>query len=462
MSKSGMIHWHEGLFLQPHHLQVLSREAAVGAARERRLSWEYPYGVLEIRIASDGLENNLVRLDRLRAVMPSGVEVDVPGNAELPALDIKRTLANNPSGFTVSVAVPLWQANRANTIENIGGGDVRVKRMYRIEESSMMDENSGENGQQVLVRRLNARLVVDGDDVTDMEVLPLLRIVASAEASTVPRPDTRYIPPCMTIAGSPTLKNMLRDLANAVEAARSELVNQLTRGGFVIDNLKAPQMLMLIRLGMLNRYAARLPSLVAGGAGAASGAGNISPYAAYIELRSLQAELASLAPDRDAFEGPKYDHDLPGVVFAELDRRIRPMLRSQVRGRFLQVPFTKVDNVLSAAITEEHLQQANGYWLAVKTRMDAGVLAKLVEDQDKFKLMPKSMVKLEIFGVKLAEDRHQPMELPSAGDLHYFRIDLATSAKLWERITSEKKLALRWSELEPMEYSDISLYMTVP
>ena len=40
---SGSIHWHEGLFLQPHHLQTQARQLSEGAWRERRLSWPYPY-----------------------------------------------------------------------------------------------------------------------------------------------------------------------------------------------------------------------------------------------------------------------------------------------------------------------------------------------------------------------------------------------------------------------------------
>jgi type VI secretion system protein ImpJ len=459
MANTGMIHWHEGLFLQPHHLQNYSREVRESIGRERRLAFAYPYGVLDCKISSDGLENNLVRLDRLHVVMPSGLEIDVPGNASVPALDIKRIFANNPGGFTVSLAVPLYQEGRANTIESIGDADVRIKRLYRISETASPDENTGENSQPMLVRKINARLVTDADDTTDMEVIPLLRIMASAEESTIPRPDSRFIPPCMTISGSPTLKNLLRDLANAVEAARKELVNQLTRGGYSVENIKPPQMLMILRLTTLNRFAGRLPSLFAGSAGA----GTISPLEAYLELRELQGELAALAPDRDPFEAPKYDHDLPGIIFTELDRKIRPLLRSESRGRFIQIPFIKdPTNVLGVSVTDEQFAQANGFYVAIKTKMDPTLLAKLVEDQDKFKLMPKSMIKLNIFGARLVEDRHPPMELPSATDLHYFRIDVGQSQKMWERIVQEKSIALRWSDQEPMEYTDISLYLTVP
>jgi type VI secretion system protein ImpJ len=468
MSTMGMVHWHEGLFLQPHHLQAMSREQIDAIARERRLSWAFPYGVVDFRLSTDALENLLVRVDRLRAVMPSGLEIDVPGNADLPALDIKRVFQASSGAFTVSLAVPLWQGGRANTVEPASNGapaarravqeDIRVKRLYRVSEVNRTDENTGENAQPMLVRRLNARLVVEGDDTSDMELLPLVRIVHAAEESTVPRPDPKFVPPCMVLGGSATLRNMVRDLASAVEASRKELVNQLTRGGYVAENLRPTQMMQVMRLRTLNRFAARLPTLVAGGVG---GAGSMSPFAAYLELRELQAELAALSPDRDPFEAPKYDHDNPGVLFMELDRKIRPLLKGDVQKRFLQAPFTREGATLNLALTEEHLTQPSGYLIGVRTKMDPTTLAKLVEDQDRFKLMPKSMIKLNIYGVKLVEERHAPMELPSASDLHYFRVDVAQSQKMWERISGEKAMAIRWPENEAFEYQDVSLYMTV-
>ena len=71
MSTIGQVHWHEGLFLQPHHLQTMARDHVESSSRERRLTWAYPYGVVDLRLSTDALENMLVRIDRLRAVMPS-------------------------------------------------------------------------------------------------------------------------------------------------------------------------------------------------------------------------------------------------------------------------------------------------------------------------------------------------------------------------------------------------------
>ena len=82
------IHWQEGLFLQPHHLQRMQKSIDDILAAERRLAWPYPFGIIEARLSRDELENKRVRFDKLRAIMPSGVEVNYPVAAELPSLDI--------------------------------------------------------------------------------------------------------------------------------------------------------------------------------------------------------------------------------------------------------------------------------------------------------------------------------------------------------------------------------------
>ena len=89
-------------------------------------------------------------------------------------------------------------------------------------------------------------------------------------------------------------------------------------------------------------------------------------------------------------------------------------------------------------------------------------LAKLVESADKFKLMPRSMERLMILGVRLAEERHPPYELPAQPGLSYFRLLRTESKTMWERIVQEKKMAIRWPESEPFDYSEVALYMTVP
>jgi len=102
------VHWHEGLFLQPHHLQLTQRRLQVDIRAARALLVPYCYGVVESRLSHDDLADGRIRFERLRAIMPSGQEVFFPEDANLPALDIKAELARGAGGMEVSLAVPLW------------------------------------------------------------------------------------------------------------------------------------------------------------------------------------------------------------------------------------------------------------------------------------------------------------------------------------------------------------------
>lgn len=453
---SAEIHWSEGLFLQPHHLQRMQRYLGTRVAEERRRFVPYSYGVVEARLSRDELENKRIRFDRLHVVMPSGLEVNYPENSELPSLDIAQAFAKGSGSFNVFLGVPLWQNARANTVSTETTTDTRAKLLYRIGEVECVDENTGENPKPVQVRKINSRLMFEHEDPSDMELLPLLRIVrAAGEDVGMPKEDPEFVPPCLLLGGSRILREMVRDLVAQVEASRKELVVQVSRGGFSIDTMRGVQFEQVIRLRTLNRFSARLPSIVQAGA--------VTPFQMYLELRELLGELAALHPDRDEFESSAYTHDNPFLCFQELATKIRSHLRGAVAPSFLKLPFKETNGVLTASFSDEHFSQPNAYLLGIKSKLDPTVLARYVEDGDRFKLMPLSLISRAIRGIELKEERHPPLELPASSDLHYFRLERGASARMWQQIQMEKSAAVRWTGTE-IDWSDagFTLYMTVP
>ena len=165
MTNTGHVHWHEGLFLQPHHLQSLQASLFESIGQERKSIRAYPYGLLESRLSHDALENMLVQYDRLQAVMPSGIELNFPGNTSLPPLNIKERFESSGDSMTIFLGLPLWYAERGNSIEP--GADLRSKRIYKVVEAERADENTGENVQPMLLRQFNARLMFEDDDRTE-------------------------------------------------------------------------------------------------------------------------------------------------------------------------------------------------------------------------------------------------------------------------------------------------------
>jgi type VI secretion system protein ImpJ len=448
------IHWHEGLFLQAHHLQRSQKGLADVNSAERRLSWAYPYGVIEARLNPDDLENLRIRFDRLRAIMPSGVEVNYPAEAELPSIDIKQSFATSGGVLDISLAVPIWFEARANTVEPGSATDARAKVLYRVHEVECADENTGENSKPLLMRRINARLILENEDPSDLEVIPLLRVVrAAGQEAGLPRQDPEYCGPCLVLGGSPLLIELARDLASQVEASRKELVVQLTRGGFSLENLRGIQFEQIMRLRTLNRFGARLPSLAE--------APNTSPFVMYLELRELLGELTALHPDRDVFDVPAYDHDNPYLAFGELSAKIRSLLRGTVAPTYMKVAFASVGEIVTAVFEDKHFALPSDYYLGIETREDPRALAALVENPDEFKLMPKSMASRAIRGVLLKEERFVPLELPAKANLHYFRLLRSASTRAWDQIQAEKAAVIRWPD-EGVSDFDISLYMTLP
>src|SRR2546430_8803008 len=166
------VHWHEGLFLQLHHLQIMQRRLQADVRVARALLNPYGFGVVEGRLSQDDLADGRIRFERLRVIMPSGQEVFFPEDANLPALDIRAELARQ-GPIEVLLAVPLWTRNRANSFRPGEPVDPRIKLLYIPEEArDVADENTGENAQAVHVRKINARGALKGEDLTDMESLP--------------------------------------------------------------------------------------------------------------------------------------------------------------------------------------------------------------------------------------------------------------------------------------------------
>jgi len=447
------IHWHEGLFLLPHHLQRFQHQVHNGLTLERRLSRSFPYGIIEARVSSEDLRVGKVRFDCLHAVLPSGTEVRYPEEAELPVLDIKAAMEESDR-VTVSLAVPLWAKNRANCVAEDDNTLSFQKVLYKVVESEWADENTGENRMPILHRRTNATLVVGEAIPNDMEVIPLLRLVrSSGEEVGLPRQDTEFSGPCIVLDGSIALRDITRSLSSQVLACREELIIQINRGAFSLENVRGVQFEQLILLQTLNRAAARLETLLLIPA--------VPPIQVYRDMRDLLGDLSALHPNRDLFNAPAYDHDNPYPCFREIADRIRLFLRGGVTQSFLKVNFTPQGDYLHADLTDEHLSHPTDYFLGVRTKQDPVQLARFVENEDQFKLMPASLVERAVRGVVLKEERLPPLELPTQNGLHYFHLLRDKSPDVWSMIVREKSAIVRWTDHSDADYQ-VTLYMTVP
>ena len=410
--------------------------ALEGVRSERSLSWTHPYGVIGAKVSSDDLENMQVKFEYLRAVMPSGLEVNFPEAADLPIINIKEALQKSGS-VTVLLATPIWSDNRRNCIDPSKQSDGREKILFKTVESEFMDENTGENLKPVLTRKVNARLILEDEDRSDLEVIPLLRVVPSTGANIgTPKQDPKFVGPCLVLNGSDALRELMSNLNGQLQASRKELVIQVNRGGFSLDTMRGIQFEQVMRLRTLNRFGGRLQALI--------NVPNVPTFEYYLLLRELLGELSALHPEKDLYECSAYDHDSPYPSFSEIVQKTQLYLRGDVIPNFIKVDFVENQGQLQATLTDDELTTPSDYFLAIETKEDPVTLARFVENEDAFKLMPMSMASRAVRGVLLKEERFPPLELPSQAGLYYYRLLRGDSSDVWSKVQAEKSMVVRW------------------
>ena len=444
------IHWHEGLFMQPHHLQTAQKMVVDSCIQERQFAHAYGYGVIDSELSLDALENMLIQFKKLKVIMPSGMVVDFPANASLPTLNIKKEFSSSPNPLTIYLALPLWHQSKSNTSESLES-DWRVKKVYGIKETEIADENTGHNEQQVMVRVLNARLALEDDDFADMEKIPILRIAHSTEeAGGLPRVDANFSAPAFTLKGSKQLWEICRDLVNQLEASRNKMIEQQNRTQAASEAINHQFFSQFVQMQVLCKYCASLPSMLQNE--------SLSPFSMYVKLRELHAELCSVEASQEKLAAEDYDHDRPLLNFSELSKKIRNQLRDSVVSRFTTIDFDFEDTMYKATMQKEHFASDQLYYLGIKTTLDSSTLVQMVENGDQFKLMPFKDRNKAIYGVKLKEEKFPPLELPSQMGLHYFKLNVAESNYIWEQIQAEGDVVIRLKDTET-EQMTIKLFI---
>jgi type VI secretion system ImpJ/VasE family protein len=429
------IHWHEGLFLQPHHLQIMQRNMLAGIRHARSLYNPHGFGVLESELLYDHLAVGRVMFKRLRAIMPSGQEVLFPESANLPPLDLNTHLARSTGALEIFLATPLWADRRANSFRQGQEADPRAGLLYIPDEArDVPDENSGENPQPIPIRKINARLVLKDDNLSNLEYFPLLHVARSVgDAAAKAQVDPDFISPCVLLRSSRELHGLVGELSAQLSASRKQAQMKLATGGLDLES----KWELTAKLTVLNRFCGSLPSIIEHGV--------IPPFQVYLQLRELLGELLALQPQNDGFNCDSYNHVDPLPCFKELDLKIRALITLSAAKQPMQVAFSGTPGKLRAELESKHFESATGHYLLVTTKAERTALSLFIQDPVKFKLMPRSMEDAAITGLPLKEENTPPLSLPRQNDGYYFRLVPASNQRRWDQIKQEKSVSLVWN-----------------
>jgi type VI secretion system protein ImpJ len=324
------VHWYEGLFLRPHHLQAADRYWTELLHTSSRWNCAYDYGLYAFEFSKEALANHQIDVQVLKARLRDGTVVDLELGQQPDRLDLKPSIGEvsnlvaqldeafeQQSMVRVYLAVPKLKLGRNNTATRDQDGSTR----YCETRLMVADENRGGHEQQVQLRELNIKLVLSTQDLTGYELLPIAQIKRASEGEASPELDVDYIPPVLTINSWSALgSDIVRALFDIIGRKMEVLSQQIINRGMGRDSQDPGDLDRISMLEKLNEAFATLSILAF--------AQTIHPLVAYTELCRILGQLSIFTPERRADNIPAYDHEDLARIFREIKRRIEEILRS--------------------------------------------------------------------------------------------------------------------------------------
>ncbi|MBX7104889.1 MAG: type VI secretion system baseplate subunit TssK [Gemmataceae bacterium] len=432
------VHWHEGMFLRPHHFQAAARHTADTFARQMSWSNHYSWGVRQIDIDEDALRNYRFVVRRLQARLRDGTVIDVPDDGPLAPLDLKPALEGRTE-VTVALGVPEIQLGRPNAGTSEEGARYRV---YTAEK--LADENTGQSERALQFRALNAQLMTGDQDPAGYQTLKLAVIAKSSKAEAVPELAEAYIPPLLGCDGWKILTDrILTPVYDRLGQLVKQRAEQIRSRIITFDSPSPGDRQLLEGLRIMNQAFAQM--------GVTHFAEGVHPLPIYAELARVVGDLAIFGPEKEVPTLPRYDHDDLGRCFWTAKRYIDELLN---QGSFdlgyVEQPFYGSGLRVQGDIKAEWLAPAWQMFVGVKAPLKAEECIQLLTGKLDMKIGAADRVD-EIFrlggrGLVFRYAQRPPRALPSYQDLTYFQIDRTVQPDEWQKVQATLKMAVRLNE----------------
>jgi type VI secretion system protein ImpJ len=434
------VHWHEGMFLRPHHFQAAQRHTQYLTHLGEKWDHHYNWGLGAADVDLDALANHRLVVRGLKARLRDGSLVSIPEEGTLPTLDLQ-TAFEGTTNPTVFLAVPVANLGQANVCTNGHANGAR----FRLDVQELEDENTGVNPQPIQVRLLNLKLLLDRDDRAGYDVLPLCRIHKSATAEATPELDVSYIPPLLACeAWQPLRAGILQQVYDRIGQRLQLLAELVVSRGITFDSQAAGDPQIFAQLRVLNEAYALLGILCF--------ADGVHPLPAYLELCRLVGQLSIFGTSRRVPDLPKYDHDDLGGCFYRVKQYIDALFENAPQPNYKERPFVGAGLRMQVALEPSWLESVYEMYVGVRSTLPAEECVRLLTKAGQLDMKIGSsdraddIYRLGMAGLRFAHSPRPPRALPSAPGLIYFQVDRGSQQGEWQNVQKSLTLAIRLNE----------------
>lgn len=445
------IYWHQGLFLQPQHFQIMNRQMAEIMTPMINNLLPYHWGLASGGVNETALAVGRLELERFEVLFPSTAQIiSMPGNAVCAGRQVPVDSIPVDGDLTVFIGLRSLKTGEPNvtvaeTQAQMAAAPTRLA--VPVEPENVPDLYG--NGPPAQVRRMFYVLCVvfqsELDQAGDLDLIPVARLTREGDRIAL---NPAFVPPCLSMSAAPSLTAMLKELRDRILGKARQLEgykNLSGQGGAGVDFT-----LLLLALRTLSCFAARLDHAVE--------APCLSPWHTYGLLRELVAELSVFSLDVSALGEnwqderlvPDYAHTDLGHCFRSTRDVIIKLLEGISAGPRFVTRFEYKDPYWTAEIPQQIMAEARTsgeFWLVLHSesskpqalRESAAHMLKLSSTSAMGSLLVRALP-----GIPLAASDGPPAGLPRRHGAFYFRI--GRESPLWMEVEKSGSVSMHWPE----------------
>lgn len=438
--------WHQGLFLQPHHFQLLDLTAQSRLSPFQDFLMPYFWGVWELEIHRAALGNRSFNALKGQFLMPDGTHIVFPGNALIEPRAFDEAWVEGGKPFTIFIGLRKWNYSKENVtvlpeLKEIGEVSTRFATTADPEEAADLHQP----GPAATVGRLYHVLRVfwetEQAKVGDYDLLPVAQLERFGEEIIL---SAKFAPPSLSIFSNDLLLKTTREIRDQIAARGRQLEEYKTQRGIHTAEFGSRDMVYLLALRSLNRYVPLLSHLTE--------TRQVHPWTVYGLLKQLIGELSSFS-NRIKVNGelddgtqllPGYDHWNPLECFTAAQALITQLLDEITAGPEYILRLIYDGTYYTAELTPVMFEGRNRYYLVFKTDEDPknvlNSLATIIKISSRAQL--PILIARALSGLRLEHLPVPPQELPRRAHCIYFQID--HHGDHWGLIEKGQNIAMYW------------------
>jgi type VI secretion system protein ImpJ len=447
MDYFGPIFWHQGLFLQPHHFQLLDR--SVRMLFDPFLDYLAPHfwGVGEMEIQHASLGTRSFQLGKGAFFFPDGTYAAFPGNALVEPRHFEDAWVAGGKPFTIFLGLRKWNNIGENvtvvdSLEDVSRVTTRFAAPADAEE--WKDIHAGGPPGQVKRLRYVLKLFWETEQelLGDYLLIPIAQLERMGEEIVM---SPRFVPPSLTVVSSEPLLRIVKEIRDQIASRSRQLEGFKRQRGIQNAQFGSRDMVYLLALRSLNRYVPILFQLME--------TKQVHPWSVYGHLRQLIGELSSFSEqinvmgeptgDGDA-SLPVYDHRNLWDCFSTAQLMIGRLLDEITAGPEYVIPLLYDGTYFTAEMKPVHFASRNRYYLVLRTEEAPKSVIQSIDTVVKLGSRERLplLIARALPGVGLEHLPTPPQELPRRSFSIYFDVD--NNCEQWALIEKGNNIALYW------------------